>query len=129
MFAFTYELIILFCQHVAYYSFHRPSLNTATYVSTVYAVCGDDDLCVLNSTETNTELAVAAKWNHLLDSDDNCVVNFVEIIHDCMPRRVDLSLSFTSHATHSLYLMVRITLYLFTYSITIAINIVVMRNH
>ena len=75
-------------------------------VATVYAVCGNDDLYVLNSSETNAELPVAAKWN-LLDSDDNCVVNFVEIMHDCMPRCVDLSLSFTSQATHNLYLMVR----------------------
>ena len=103
---YVYIQNYLFYLHTAYYLFHRQSLNITTHVSTVYAACGNDDLCLLNSTETNAELPIAVKWK-LLGSNDNCVVNLVEIIHDCMPRRVDLSLSFTSHATHNLYLMVR----------------------
>ena len=42
-----------------------------------------------------------------MDSDSNCVVNFVEIIHDCVPRLVDLDLTFASHGTDNLYLEVR----------------------
>ena len=30
----------------------------------------------------------------LLYTEDNCVVNFVEIIHDCVPRIVGLTLMF-----------------------------------
>ena len=42
-----------------------------------------------------------------MDSDSNCVVNFVEIIHDCVPRSVDLDLTFASHGTDNLYLEVK----------------------
>ena len=44
--------------------------------------------------------------NEPLDSNSNCVVNFVEILHDCIPRRVDLNLFFKSHSDHKLYLKV-----------------------
>ena len=90
----------------AHYSFYRQNLRS-TYVSTVYAVCGIDNFCTLNSTATFTELPIAvSQWNHI-DSDSNCVVNFVEIIHDCVPRLVDLDLTFASHGTDNLYLEVK----------------------
>jgi len=89
----------------AYYRFYRSGISDNP-VSAVYAVCGNNNFCILNSTVTSTELPIATT-NNPLPSSSNCVVNFVEIIHDCMPRRVDLDLSFTSHATDKLYLEVR----------------------
>lgn len=90
-----------------FYLFHRQGLSTS-HVSTVYAVCEEDKYCILNSTATKTELPIAILNNSiLLSPGSNCVVNFVEILHDCKPRRVDLKFSFTSHATHKLYLKVR----------------------
>ena len=95
-----------FVLSTAYYSFSRHGVS-ATNISTVYAVCGNENLCTLNSTATNAELPIAISWKSL-SSYTNCVVNFVEIIHDCMPRRVDLNLTFTSHVTQNqLYLRVR----------------------
>ena len=79
----------------------------STHVSTVYTVCRNDNLCTLNSPQSPTELPIALSQWKKIDSDSNCVVNFVEIIHDCMPRLVDLDLSFTSHGTDNLYLEVR----------------------
>ena len=90
----------------AHYSFNRQNTRS-THVSTVYAVCGRDNVCTLNSTATHTELPIAVlQWNEI-DSDSNCTVNYVEIIHDCVPRLVDLDLTFASHETDKLYLEVR----------------------
>ena len=67
-------------------------------MSAVYAVCGNDHICSFNSSKYNVELAVTKTDNQLLHSDSNCVVNYVEIIRDCIPRCVDLKLNFTSHS-------------------------------
>ena len=47
------------------------------------------------------------KNNIALNADSDCVVNYVEIIHDCIPRQVSLNFSFISHGDDSLYLRVR----------------------
>ena len=60
----------------------------------MYADCTNDK-CVLNSTTTKTQLPIEKMTNRmLLYAEDNCVVNFVEIIHDCVPRIVGLTLMF-----------------------------------
>ena len=82
----------------------------------MYAVCGGDNICTLNSTVTNTERAVVTKLNNEpLKSYSNCKVNFVEIIHDCIPRRVPLKLFFKSHPDHNVYLKVHIYIYIYIY--------------
>ena len=89
-----------------HYSFYRQNLRS-TPVSTIYADCSSNNLCFLSSTATHTELPIAvSQWNKI-DSDSNCVVNFVEIIHDCVPRLVELDLIFASHGTDNLYLKVK----------------------
>ena len=99
--------VLLSCfSSTAHYSFNRQNIKS-THVSTVYAVCGRDDFCTLNSTATHTELPIAvSQWNQM-NYDSNCTVNYVEIIHDCVPRLVDLDLTFASHGTDKLYLEVR----------------------
>lgn len=91
-----------------YYRFDPSGLDVQTYVNTVYADCGADNYCTLNSTATNSELAITKiQHNEPLNSNSNCTVNHVEIIHDCIPRCVDLRLSFTSYSDNKLYLQVR----------------------
>ena len=49
----------------------------------------------MNSTTTKTQLPIEKTTNGmLLYAEDNCMVNFVEIIHDCVPRIVGLTLMF-----------------------------------
>lgn len=95
---------------VVHYRFDRSGSKRDTYVSTVYAVCGVDgidDICTLNSPETKTELAIT-KLNSLpLEDNDGCKINFVDVIHDCKPRRVYLKLSLVSYSgDYKLYLQV-----------------------
>ena len=77
-----------------------------TSVSAVYASCGNDHICSFISSRYNVELAVTKVDNQALYSSSNCVVNFVEIIRDCIPRHVDLKLNFTSYSDNKLYLQV-----------------------
>ena len=85
--------------------YYRFGLSSDTLVRCVHASCNDDDVCIFLS-ETNTELQVSMP-NDLLHSRDNCLVNYVEIIHDCMPRSVNLTLKFTSYSgDDKLYLQV-----------------------
>ena len=74
----------------------------------MYGVCGMNNYCALKSTVTDTELIVTKLLgNEPLKSNSKCVVNFVEIIHDCIPRRVPLKLFFESHyLDRKLYLKV-----------------------
>ena len=75
-------------------------------VRCVYVTCYDNNTCIFQLSTTNKELPVVTP-NNMLHSNDNCVVNFVEIIHDCIPRLVDLELSFTAHeGDTNLYLQV-----------------------
>ena len=63
-------------------------------------------MCIFTSPEDGAELQVSSPYNPM-DSSDNCTVNFVDVIHDCVPRRVDLTLKFTSYAGNDkLYLQV-----------------------
>jgi len=90
---------------IVYYRFDRSSLIRDTSVTAVYAACGLNKHCMLNATVTNTSLPIATLSNPL-HSDINCVVNFVEIIHDCMPRCVDLNLDFIAYPDGKLHLQV-----------------------
>ena len=79
--------------HAAYYRFGS---NSDTPVRCVHISCLADNMCIFISPETNTELQIPMPTN-TLHSSDKCVVNFVEMIHDCMPRNVSLTLKFTSY--------------------------------
>ena len=71
----------------------------------VYVEC-DGSVCIFKSSATNEELPVDKSEKHLHPSD-KCWVNFVEIIHDCQPRSVNLKLNFTTHSGYNkLYLQV-----------------------
>ena len=91
------------CNHylslfLVYYRFDRSNIGIDTSVSTVYGECGRFDIhCGLKSTVTENELRVTKSLgNEPLNYNSHCVVNFVEIIHDCIPRRVPLKLYFKS---------------------------------
>ena len=62
----------------------------------VLSICSLWNGQLLHFAATFTELPTAVfQWNHM-DSDSNCVVNLVRIIHDCVPRLVDLDLTLIS---------------------------------
>ena len=86
--------------------FHGDGSNTNP-VRCVNVTCDENHVCIFESSITkNKELPVVTKDN-MLHSDDNCVVNFVDIIHYCAPKRVDLELSFTTRVGDTnLYLQV-----------------------
>ena len=87
---------------------YRFGLNSDTPVRCVYVTCHDNDMCIFTSSENGTELQVSMPTNPL-HSSDNCMVNFVEIIHDCKPRCVNLILKFIPHSGDDmLYLQVSI---------------------
>ena len=92
-----------------YTGYYKFGSNADTFVRCVYVSCNDNDVCIFMSTSLETpssELQVSMPTNPL-HSSDNCVVNYVEIIHDCMPRRVELTLKFTSYlGNDNLYLQV-----------------------
>ena len=91
------------CCGIAYYRFGS---NSDTPVRCVYVSCKDIDMCNFTSPETGAELPVSPPFNYLR-SRDSCMVNYVEIIHDCMPRLIDLTLDFISHSgDDKLYLQV-----------------------
>ena len=88
--------------------YYRFGSNSDTPVRCVYVSChhDDNDMCIFTSPEDGNELQVSMSYNPL-QSSDNCVVNYVEMIHDCKPRRVDLILNFTSYpGNDNLYLQV-----------------------
>lgn len=101
-------LITYFVCLIAFYRFRRNELYD-TYVTNIYAVCGINDYCVLYSTAgKNTQLPIEKSENKIpLNAESECVVNYVEIIHDCIPRHVDVNFSFISHGHDRLYLRVR----------------------
>ena len=84
-------------------------LNVSTDVSTVYAFCSrNNEYCLLISTATSTQLPIEKTSNNIaLPADSDCVVNFVEIIHDCLPRCVDIKLRLGSYEAKYLYLQVK----------------------
>ena len=97
---------LIYCVHAGYYRFGS---NSETPVRCVYVTCNDNNLCTFMAPKTNTKLPVSAPTNPL-SSSDKCVVNYVEMIHDCMPRRVDVTLKFTSYpADNRLYLQVSLS--------------------
>ena len=89
-----------------YTGYYRFGSSSDTLVRCVHASCNDGNVCIFLS-ETNIELQVSTP-NNPLHSSDKCTVNYVEIIHDCMPRSVDLTLKFTdtSYSEDNLYLQV-----------------------
>ena len=92
-----------------YVGYYRFGSNSDTPVRCVYVACHDNDMCIFISPEGGTELQVSMPDNPLY-SNDKCVVNFVEMIHDCKPRRVDLTLKFTSYpGDDRLYLQVSLS--------------------
>ena len=89
-----------------YIGYYRFGSNSDTPVRCVYLSCNEVDMCNFMSVQSDYELQVSMP-NNPLHSDDNCMVNYVEIIHDCMPRLIDLTLVFTSHSgDDNLYLQV-----------------------
>ena len=95
---------------VHYIGYYRFGSNSDTPVRCVYLSCNEVDMCNFMSPETDDELQVSTP-NNTLRSSDNCMVNYVEIIHDCMPRLIDLTLVFTSHSKDDkLYLQVSLKL-------------------
>ena len=80
-----------------YTAYYRFGANSNTSVRCVYISCHGNDMCIFTSSEDGAELQVSM-LDSSLDSGDKCVVNSVDIVHDCMPRRVDLTLKFTSYA-------------------------------
>ena len=87
-------------------AYYRFGSNEMTSVRCVHVSCNDMDVCIFALSEDGTELQVSMNSNPL-QSSDKCMVNFVEIIHDCMPRSVDLTLKFTSYpGDDKLYLQV-----------------------
>lgn len=98
--------------YTGYYRLSGDGLNTNP-VRCVYVSCGKNNMCSFKSSTTRIELSIATT-NKTLHSDDNCVVNFVEIIHDCIPRRVDLNLSFTSR-TRDTNLYLQVCMYIYVY--------------
>ena len=88
--------------------YYRFGSNSDTPLRCVYVSCQDNDVCIFTSPEDGRQLQVSTPYNPL-HSTDNCMVNYVEIIHDCMPRSVDLTLKFTSYpGDDNLYLQVAI---------------------
>ena len=106
---FKIWLFILITCSIAFYRFQRGMLNVSTDVSTVYAVCSrNNEYCLLSSMATSTQLPIETTNNNIaLANGSDCVVNFVEIIHDCLPRCVDMKLRFRSYETNYLYLQVK----------------------
>ena len=91
----------------AYYRFQRKEIFNS-FVTEVYAVCGKNDFCTLNSTATKAELPIVKTlYNIPLNADSDCKVNFVEIIHDCLPRCVDLKFIFEPRLPDGLCLKVK----------------------
>ena len=76
-------------------------------VRCVNVTCDDENhVCIFKSSTTNKELPIVTS-DSVLHSDDNCTVNFVDIIHYCAPIHVDLELRFTTRAGDpKLYLQV-----------------------
>ena len=93
---------ILWGVYTVYYRFYEDGSGTNP-VKCVYVEC-DHNTCIFKSPVTNNELPIATSSN-VLYSDNHCKVNFVEIIHDCIPRRVDLKLQFASYG-NKVYLQV-----------------------
>ena len=94
------------CTYAAGY--YRFGSNSDTPVRCVYVSCHDNDMCIFTSPEDGSKLQVSMQINPL-NSSDNCMVNYVEIIHDCKPRRVDLILNFISYpGDNKLYLQVSV---------------------
>ena len=91
----------------AFYRFQQRNVNTN--VSTVYAVCETSDYCDLISPITNTQLPIEkTKTMMPLDAESHCRVDIVEIIHDCLPRSVDVKLRFESkNESDCVYLQVK----------------------
>ena len=109
-----YTILQINCSHIgllyftAYYRFQRKEIFN-TFVTNVYAFCGNNEFCALKSTATKTELPIEKSYHNIpLNAESDCVVNFVEIIHDCVPRRVDLKFIFKSPTeSDNLYLKVK----------------------
>ena len=98
----------VFVVYTVYYRFDRSGLSD-TSVSAVCAECGATNYCTLNLTAAKfnyTELAVTKLNNVPLNSNSSCVVNFVEVIHNCKPQLIELDLSFIPRADNKLYLQV-----------------------
>ena len=101
----------MYCGTVYMYTgYYRFGSNSATAVRCVNVSCHDNDMCIFTSPEDGTKLQVSTKINPM-KSSVKCVVNYVEIIHDCMPRNVSLTLKFIpDEGDDRLYLQVSIYL-------------------
>ena len=117
------DYIAICSMYTAYYRFGS---NSETPVRCVNVSCNDIDMCNFTSPETGIELPVSTQFNYL-HSTESCMVNYVEIIHDCMPRLIDLTLVFISHSgDDKLYLQVsfmyKIRLQLLKYIVSVYIQ-------
>ena len=93
--------------YTAFYRFQRKETYDS-YVTEVYAGCAENDICSLISTAKKAEVPIEKSlYNIPLNAESGCEVNFVEIIHDCIPRCVDLKFIFDSQSTEYLYLKVK----------------------
>ena len=83
-------MVYYFC-FIAFYRFQRIE-TFDVFVTNVYADCrSNSNICTLISVSQKKEVPIVKSNGHIpLNADSGCEVNFVEIIHDCIPRRVDL---------------------------------------
>ncbi|XP_065910449.1 uncharacterized protein [Dysidea avara] len=88
----------------AHYRFSRNAIDDLP-VSTVYLTCRENGICSFNLVKNNMEQPLATQSNDLT-ADTNCTINYVEIIHDCEPRRAPLELQIVPQ-DRKLYLKVK----------------------
>ena len=104
--------MLFYVYFTAFYRFQRKEIFNA-YVTEVHTDCTANGFCTLISTAAKAELPIEKSlYNIPLNTESGCEVNFVEIIHDCIPRCVDLKFVFESHDSYStdylyLYLQVK----------------------
>ena len=86
--------LLFYIFDLAHYRLSRLGLDSLL-VSTVYLTCRQDGTCGLKLVKDNTERPLATKFEELT-TDHNCMISYVEIIHDCEPRKVPLELHLVS---------------------------------
>ena len=94
--------------YIVQYRFYEDGSNTNPVIC-VHVVCDHNNLCIFKSSTKDTEdreLSIAGSGNRLR-SDSDCSVHYVEILHGCTSRQVDMNLKFTSYVgDNNLYLQV-----------------------
>jgi len=99
----VFTVLCAYMVHIVHYRFNEDGSNNNP-IRCVYIICDQSNACIFKSTVTHNELPIATTSNPL-PTTSICYVNYVEIIHDCVPRRIQMILNFTSH-DNSVYLQV-----------------------